>query len=395
MSEDELALSFLLTEKFLSQAKLDAASRRLNSGLKIELPAHVKSAVLAAFESARAKQVEVEKKVGLNAYGWSIIAAVILLALLCFHPRPHYQWASFRDTAEAYEGFVKRFPSSAYTDTAKERARILREPEIWSHAKAVDQIESMRGYVRIYPDGRNIDYAKKRITELADAEWKLISNTNSRNEVLKFLKAYPEASKTREAEERLVSIADAQWDKISTTRSITAINTYLADYPETPRRREAEKRIEFLYSDWDWVREEDSIAAYQRFLTHNPNHPEQKWIEKRADPKGPTRRGHGLTLDSPARCGTRRRARRSVARFVRAEQRADVTVEAGEAPGARGVAHERHEIVRPLLLLHLLVDEPMHQHLRGIILGRQRRFIDGVDSARVGLLLSRAEGVMA
>jgi hypothetical protein len=281
MNEVELALAFMLTDQFLSKEKLAEASRLIKSGQRIELPPHIRTAVLAAIQSARTQQTSTQKGKGLSLRGWSILAGIAAILFLIFQPWPHYQWSSFQDSVPSYEGFVNRFPSSDYADSAKERIRILKEPEVWAQAMETDQIEALRGYVRVYPDGKHLDAAKQRVTELADAQWKPISDTDSKNEVLKFLRRYPETTKTSEAEARIVTIADGQWRKIAASRSVPAINKFLEDYPETTMRSEAEHRIQELYNDWDWVREQDSLDHFNRFVARNPNHPERRWIDKR------------------------------------------------------------------------------------------------------------------
>jgi hypothetical protein len=203
------------------------------------------------------------------------------MLFLLFNSWPHYQWAYLRDTVPSYTAFVNRFPSSDYTNAARERIRVLREPEVWSEAKEADQIEALRGYARVYPNGRYLYDAKARMTEIADAQWALIASTDSRNEVLKFLQEYPETSKTSAAEARIVTIADEQWRRMSASRSVPAINKFLEDYPETSMRAMAEQRIQTLYNDWSWVREQDSLEHYQRFVARNPRHPQRSWIEKR------------------------------------------------------------------------------------------------------------------
>jgi len=281
MNDDELALAFMLTDQFLPKEKLAEASRLIKSGQRIELPPHIRTAVLAAIQSARTQQAKSQKGQGLSLRGWGILAGIAAILFLIFHPWPHYQWSSFQDSVPSYEGYVNRFPSSDYADSARERIRVLKEPEVWSQAKDTDQIEALRGYIRVYPDGKHLDDAKKRVSELADAQWNLISGTDSKTEVVKFLREYPETTKTSEAEARIVTIADGQWRKIAAGRSVPAINKFLEDYPETSMRSEAEQRIQELYNDWDWVREQDSLDHYQRFAARNPNHPERRWIEKR------------------------------------------------------------------------------------------------------------------
>jgi hypothetical protein len=250
-----------------------------------------------------------------------VLASIAVLLFLLFHPWSHYQWATLRDRVPSYESFVTRFPDSDYKQSAQERIRVLREPEVWSQATEANQIEFFRSYIHVYPDGKHLHEAKAqaaalanaqwnlicetnskstvsrflseypettmaaeaeaRIVTIADAQWRLIANTDSKTEVLRFLNEYPETTKRSEAESRVVAIADAQWRRIASSRSVPEINRFLSEYPETTMRAEAERRIQELYNDWNWVREQDSIGHYQNFAARNPLHPERKWIEKR------------------------------------------------------------------------------------------------------------------
>jgi hypothetical protein len=280
-NDDELALAFMLTEQFLPKNKLAEASHLIKNGERIELPPQIRTAVLAAIQSARAQQALLQRKQGLSLRGWGILASIAIFIFLIVHPWPHYQWSSFQNTVSSYQGFVSRFPFSDYTVSARERIRVLREPEVWSQAKAKDQIQAFRGYIRVYPDGKHLDEAKNRVAELADAKWELISKTHSKNEVVKFLKDYPETTKTSKAEERIVAIANENWIKIASSRSVSEINSFLFDYPETSMRQSAEQRIQELYDDWDWVREQDLLHHYERFAARHPNHAEKAWLDKR------------------------------------------------------------------------------------------------------------------
>jgi outer membrane protein assembly factor BamD (BamD/ComL family) len=321
VNDDELALAFMLTDRFLPKEKLAEASRLLKSGQSITLPPQIRTAIQASIQAARAQQSTRSQGITLGLRGWAVVVGAISLLFLIFHPWPHYQWASLRDRVPTYEGFVKRFPSSDLADNAREQIRLLREDDVWGEANGSEDITALRSYRKAYPDGKHLsaangqiqklsdnywdnisktdsratvldflrDYpetskkadAEARVVAIADAKWETISKTSSKNEVLKFLNAYPETTKTTEAEARIVTIADAQWAKISMSRSVPAINAFLADYPETSMRHAAEQRVQQLYDDWDWVREQDTLAHFQRFVARHPDHPERAWIDKR------------------------------------------------------------------------------------------------------------------
>ena len=63
-----------------------------------------------------------------------------------------------------------------------------------------------------------------------------------------------------------------------------------------------------------------------------------------------------------------------------------MAVEVRQTAGTRGALDSTHQLGGPGFFLDLLVDEPMHEHLRGVIMVRERRCKHGVDALRVGLL---------
>jgi outer membrane protein assembly factor BamD (BamD/ComL family) len=320
-NDDELAIAFMLTEQFLSKEKLSEASRLIKSGQKIVLPPHVKTAVLAALQSARSQETTRSKSARNGLIHWAIFSFVIFLIYLIFTPWPHYQLALFLNKIPTYEGFINRFPESYLVDDAKKQILILKEDDVWAETDSSKNIKSLRKYKILYPDGKYLIYAndqlrecadsvwysisktdskkdildfsrkyrettktaeaQARIIEIADAKWDSISNTDSKEDIIKFLEDNPETTKSSEAKSRMVTIADAQWLKIASGRSVGAINGFLNDFPETSMRHAAEQRIQELYDDFEWVREQDLLKFYKKFLNRHPNHPHKTWIEKR------------------------------------------------------------------------------------------------------------------
>ncbi len=114
---------------------------------------------------------------------------------------------------------------------------------------------------------------------MADAQWKLISDTSSKSEVVRFGSAFHETTMRSDAEARVVAMAHAQWRKIDASRSVSEINQFLSECPEL--RAEAEQGVDDLQTDWSWVREHDPITPYQFFAARSPSHPERSWIERR------------------------------------------------------------------------------------------------------------------
>ena len=246
--DDDIALAFMLTDRFLDKEKLIKATQMIRGGQRIELPASVRTAVLAALQGARAQQASPapEQSSEISAKGIAIFAAVVtaVVLIICF-------------------------------------ISVNAENEAWRTSNGSQKIESLRGYVRSYPSGDHVDEAKQQITVLADAAWKDISKSNSKSEIQRFLRDYSETTKIADAESRIVEIADLQWTAISDSRSLSEIKKFISSFPETTKLADAEARIQALYNDLDWVKEQDDLEHYRRFTSRYPSHPQIAAIEKR------------------------------------------------------------------------------------------------------------------
>lgn len=65
----------------------------------------------------------------------------------------------------------------------------------------------------------------------------------------------------------------------------------------------------------------------------------------------------------------------------------NVAVQRRQTAGASGVLNTVHHFGGPIFLLDLLIDEPVHEHLRGIILCFQCGFENGVDALSIVVFL--------
>ena len=285
---NELALSLMLTDRFLQREKLMKAARSLRNGQPISLPPEVKAAVLGALQGVRSKegselsqgtglenarsQQRAEVWQGMGWKGWGIIAVIASLLFLLYHPWPHFQWASFQNSVRSYGSFATRFPSSDLTKEANERIRILREDNVWDSATGNNQIDELRSYLRVYPDGKHLDAAKQQIAGIADQRWKDTSKTESKTEIQTFLKDYPETTMIAKAEARIVEIADQRWRGIQKTAYKSEIESFLKDWPETTMTAEAKARIvEMADQRWrDIATTESTKAEIQKFLKDWP-----------------------------------------------------------------------------------------------------------------------------
>jgi hypothetical protein len=239
--DEDLALSLMLSEQFLSREKLVEASRAIAAGQKIALPPHVRAAMLAAIQTARLGERGAARSRRVSRAILFSIGVGVLLLIGFLHPYPHFQVASYQDRVDAYQSFLNRFPKSDYSAAVKERIRVLREPIVWNDSLRDDRISSFRSYVKVYPDGRHLEEARRHIVRIADAQWVSIAESRSEREIKKFIH----------------------------------------DFPESTKIAAAEGRIQQLYNDFGWVKEQDLLDNYRHFAARNPSHPQSTWVEKR------------------------------------------------------------------------------------------------------------------
>jgi hypothetical protein len=277
-SKDDLAVSFFLTERFVPSDKLVQMANAIRfQGGRITLPKDIRDNVLIASAGPDFLR-ELNRK---QRRKFALFAGVAALLVAAFHPRPHFEWASFRDNVAAYEAYRDRFPNSVDADVAKERIRVLSEDSVWQAALDSRNIISLRSYTETYPDGKYLEQARAETIAAADRRWEEISRTASRKEIAQFLRNYPETSKKDAAKAKDLAIVEDAWKKVSKERSVRVLGQFITDHGDTARSRDAEKRIQELYDDYDWVREQDKLAYYQSFAKKFPNHPNRKLIEKR------------------------------------------------------------------------------------------------------------------
>jgi hypothetical protein len=238
-SDDELALSMMLSEDVLPADQLDHAANLIHSGQRITLPLELQTTLLTAIRTARSSAPQPTNPA---AWKWEAgIVAAVAFVLFLFQPWTQYRWAALQDTVPAYESFIRNHPSTDYADSARERIRILREDSVWRAAQLSDDIHKLRDYLKVYPDGKY----------------------------------------TAEAKTQCVDLADQQWKPLTKSRSESAIRQFIENYPETTRIKDAEKRIQQLYNDFTWVQEQDTVQAYKRYLERNPQVANRAAIEKK------------------------------------------------------------------------------------------------------------------
>jgi hypothetical protein len=102
-----------------------------------------------------------------------VLACCITLAMgLCGCSRQQSDWQKTRETnsPEAYEQFVKKYPSGEFTAQAQARLKELYDDRDWQKARDTDTPEAYQAYLNQYPDGQSATEARNRLENFTMAQ---------------------------------------------------------------------------------------------------------------------------------------------------------------------------------------------------------------------------------
>jgi cell division protein FtsN len=100
----------------------------------------------------------------------SVLCLAALLALsACSRQQSDWEKAVGSNTAEAYQHFLKKYPSGEFSAQAQARLKELIEVRDWQAARDADTLEAYQAFVKQYPDGKDTEEARVRIENLTVA----------------------------------------------------------------------------------------------------------------------------------------------------------------------------------------------------------------------------------
>jgi cell division protein FtsN len=102
-----------------------------------------------------------------------VLACCITLAIgLSGCSRQQSDWQRTRETntPEAYEQFVKKYPSGEFTPQAQARIKELYDERDWQKARDADTPEAYQAYLNQYPDGQSATEARNRLENFTMAQ---------------------------------------------------------------------------------------------------------------------------------------------------------------------------------------------------------------------------------
>jgi cell division septation protein DedD len=95
-----------------------------------------------------------------------------LLLSLCGCSRQQSDWQKTRETnsPEAYEQFLKKYPSGEFTAQAQARVKELYEERDWQKARDADTPDAYQAFLKQYPEGKWTEEARIRLENFTLAQ---------------------------------------------------------------------------------------------------------------------------------------------------------------------------------------------------------------------------------
>lgn len=102
-----------------------------------------------------------------------VLACCLALTIgLCGCSRQQSDWQKTREsnTPEAYEQFLKKYPSGEFTAQAQARLKELYDERDWRKARDADTPEAYQAYLNQYPEGQSATEARNRLENFSMAQ---------------------------------------------------------------------------------------------------------------------------------------------------------------------------------------------------------------------------------
>lgn len=106
----------------------------------------------------------------INKFVLVICCALVFGLSGCSRQQSDWQKARETNTAEAYEQFLKNYPSGEFSAQAQARAKELHEERDWQKARDADTLEAYQAFVKQYPEGKWTEEARIRVENFTLAQ---------------------------------------------------------------------------------------------------------------------------------------------------------------------------------------------------------------------------------
>jgi cell division protein FtsN len=98
------------------------------------------------------------------------LCVVLLVLAGCSRQQNDWQKTREANTADAYEQFLKKYPSGEFTAQAQARVKELYEERDWQKARDADTPEAYQAFLKQYPEGKWTEEARIRVENFTLAQ---------------------------------------------------------------------------------------------------------------------------------------------------------------------------------------------------------------------------------
>jgi cell division septation protein DedD len=94
----------------------------------------------------------------------------VLVVAGCSRQQSDWQKTREANTADAYEQFLKKYPTGEFSAQAQARVKQLYEERDWQRARDADTAEAYQAFLKLYPDGKWTEEARIRVENFTLAQ---------------------------------------------------------------------------------------------------------------------------------------------------------------------------------------------------------------------------------
>ncbi len=99
-----------------------------------------------------------------------LVFASLLAVSACSRQQSDWEKTRAANTADAYEVFLKKYPSGEFTAQAQARVKELYEERDWQKARDTDTQEAYQAFLKQYPEGKWAEEARIRVENFSLAQ---------------------------------------------------------------------------------------------------------------------------------------------------------------------------------------------------------------------------------
>src|ERR1700723_3884016 len=92
-----------------------------------------------------------------------VALAAVLSVSACSRQQSDWEKTRAANTTDAYELFLKKYPSGEFTAQAQARVKELYEERDWQKARDTDTLDAYQGFLKQYPEGKWTEEARIRV----------------------------------------------------------------------------------------------------------------------------------------------------------------------------------------------------------------------------------------